>query len=90
MRHQFNSIWDAIEGDPIQAGNWKLRSALMREIVAQLDKRTDSQVEAAQLLKTTQPRISALRRGKISEFRLDMLVDFALRLGLDVSIRIAA
>jgi len=36
--------------------------------------------------KITQPRVSALQKGKINEFRLDMLIDFALRPGLHVSI----
>ncbi len=41
-------------------------------------------------LSIIQPRVSALRKGKINEFRLDMLIDFALRLGLHVSIDVAA
>ena len=90
MKNEFNSVWDAIEEDPIKAENFKLRSALMNDIVLKLAEVSDSQKEAAVLLKTTQPRISALKQGKINNFRLDMLVDFALRLGLGVSINIAA
>jgi len=59
-------------------------------IVSKLSDVADSQKEAATILKTTQPRISALKQGKINEFRIDMLVDFALRLGLGVSIEVAA
>lgn len=90
MKQEFKSIWDAIEEDPIKAENFKLRSVLMNDIVLKLNEVSDSQKEAAAILKTTQPRISALKQGKINEFRLDMLVDFALRLGLGVSINIAA
>ena len=38
----------------------------------------------------TQPRVSALLQGKISDFRLDSLVDMAHRLGMHVSISVAA
>ena len=90
MKQTFNSVWDAIEDDPIKAENFKLRSALMNDIVLKLAEVADSQKEAAIILKTTQPRISALKQGRINSFRLDMLVDFALRLGLGVSINVAA
>ena len=91
MKQQaFNSVWDAIESDPIKAENLKIRSALMMQIVLKLNEITENQAEAATLLKTTQPRISALKQGKINDFRLDMLVDYALRLGMNVSIKIAA
>ena len=46
-------------------------------------------VDDSLLLKCTQPRVNALMQGKIDEFRLDMLVDSAHRLGLDVSIEVA-
>ena len=49
-----------------------------------------TQTEAATLLTISQPRVSALLQGKIDKFRLDSLVDMAHRLGLNVSIRIAA
>jgi len=49
-----------------------------------------TQIEAAKLLSISQPRVSALLQGKIGKFRLDGLVDMAHRLGLNVSIRIAA
>ncbi len=90
MKNEFNNVWDALEDDPIKAANFKLRSALLMNIVSKLSDVADSQKEAATILKTTQPRISALKQGKINEFRIDMLVDFALRLGLGVSIEVAA
>lgn len=90
MTKQFANVWDALEDDPVKQENLKLRSQLMIEINATLDKKTQTQAEMAQLLATTQPRISALRKGKINQFRLDRLVDFATRLGLSVSISVAA
>lgn len=87
---QFNSVWDALEDDPIRAENLKLRSALLTAINEELTSRSLKQNDAAELLQITQPRVSALRQGKISDFRLDTLVDIAHRLGLHVSIEIAA
>jgi predicted XRE-type DNA-binding protein len=62
----------------------------MIQINAKLDQSAEKQVDIAERLHITQPRVSALRKGKINEFRLDMLIDFALRLGLHVSIDVAA
>jgi predicted XRE-type DNA-binding protein len=90
MVTEYNSVWDALEDDPVKQKNLKLRSQLMIEINSKLNEERQTQVEAAELLHTTQPRISALKKGKINEFRLDMMVDFAVRLGLSVSINVAA
>ncbi|KAA3650159.1 MAG: XRE family transcriptional regulator [Proteobacteria bacterium] len=90
MATEFNSVWDALEEDPVRQENLKLRSQLMIEINAVLDQKQLTQADIAKLLATTQPRVSALKKGKINNFRLDMLVDFATRLGLSISINIAA
>lgn len=87
---RFDSVWDALENDPIRVQNLKLRSAAMIEITEKIISMGLSQVEAAKLLTISQPRVSALLQGKIDKFRLDSLVDMAHRLGLNVSIRIAA
>ena len=90
MTIQFNSVWDALEEDPVKRENMKLRSQLMIEINTKLDQSGEKQADIAERLQTTQPRVSALRKGKVNDFRLDMLIDFALRLGLHVSIDVAA
>jgi predicted XRE-type DNA-binding protein len=86
----YESVWDALEDDPIRRENLKLRSELMTVIIENVKNRGLTQHQAADLLHITQPRVSALLQGKIDEFRLDMLVDIAHRLGLHVFIRIAA
>ncbi|MDQ7050927.1 MAG: XRE family transcriptional regulator [Enterobacterales bacterium] len=86
---KFKSVWDAIEDDPVKKENLKIRSHLMIEINEQIDAGRATQMELAKVLETTQPRVSALRKSKINEFRLDMLVDFAIRLGLRVSLDVA-
>ena len=89
-KDHFNSVWDALEDDPVRQQNLNLRSALMMEIAEQIKDRGLTQTQAAVLLHITQPRVSALLHGKISDFRLDSLVDMAHRLGMHVSIGVAA
>jgi predicted XRE-type DNA-binding protein len=86
----FESVWDALEDDPVRQENFKLRSELMITISETIKERGLKQQDAAELLRITQPRVSALLKGKLDEFRLDTLVDFAHRLGLHVSINVAA
>jgi predicted XRE-type DNA-binding protein len=86
----YQSVWDALEDDPIRAQNLKLRSALMIEITEKLGSQGLTQAKMAEILCINQPRVSALLQGKIENFRLDSLVDMANRLGLQVSIRVAA
>ena len=87
---QFESVWDALEEDPVRVQNLKLRSVLLMEITEKLRSLDLTQAKAAEILCINQPRVSALLKGKISEFRLDSMVDMAHRLGLNVSIRVAA
>ncbi len=87
---QFASVWDALEDDPVRQENLKLRSALMMEIAERIKERRLTQTQAAKVLHITQPRVSALLKGKINDFRLDSLVDMAHRLGMHVSINVAA
>ena len=89
-KDQFTSVWDALEDDPVRMENLKLRSALMIQIAERIKDRGMTQSRAAEVLHITQPRISALLRGKINDFRLDSLVDMAHRLGMHVSINVAA
>ncbi len=86
----FNSVWDALEDDPVRAENLKLRSVLMIEISEKIKSQGLTQIQAAEILQITQPRVSALLKGKINDFRLDALVDMAHRLGLHVSLEVAA
>jgi predicted XRE-type DNA-binding protein len=87
---QFTSVWDALEDDPVRQENLKLRSALMMEIAERIKNQGLTQTQAAEVLHITQPRVSALLKGKINDFRLDSLVDMAHRLGMHVSINVAA
>jgi predicted XRE-type DNA-binding protein len=87
---RFANVWDALEDDPVRVENLKLRSALMIEIAERIKDQELTQIQAAEVLHITQPRVSALLKGKINDFRLDSLVDMAHRLGMHVSINVAA
>ena len=89
-QQQFESVWEALEDDPIRVENLKLRSVLLMEIAEKIRSRGLTQAKAAEVLCINQPRVSALLQGKIQHFRLDGLVDMAHRLGLNVSVLVAA
>ena len=89
-KRKFESVWEALEDDPVRVQNLKLRSAALIEITEKLAGLNLSQTEIAKILSISQPRVSALMQGKIQKFRLDSLVDIAHRLGLRVSIQVAA
>jgi len=86
----FESVWEALEDDPVRVQNLRLRSELLMRIAEELRARKLTQAKAAKLLTVTQPRVCALLQGKIEKFRLDSLIDIAHRLGLRVAIEVAA
>ena len=87
---KYESVWDALETDPVKVKNLKMKSDLLIEIEQIIKRRELTQAEAAKILKISQPRVSQLLNGRIENFRLDALVGFATRLGLDVKIQVAA
>ena len=85
---QFASVRDAIEDNPIEAENMKLRSSLMMAQKAHLERTGLSQSQTAKLFGVTQPRISDLMRGKINLFGLDALVNMDASAGMHVEMRV--
>jgi predicted XRE-type DNA-binding protein len=85
---EFESIWDAIEKDPIVAANLKARSSVMMAIVQTVKSWNLSQVTAAKRLGLTQPRLNDLLRGRINKFSLDALMTVATKAGLSVELKI--
>ena len=86
-REHFDSVWDAIEDEPAQAENLKLRSALMMALISHIRKQDLPQSKAAVLLDVTQPDISNLMRGNIDLFGLDTLVNMVAAAGIDLNVR---
>lgn len=88
MPSRFRLAWDVIEEDPIVRENLRLRSELMIEIEKLVRRKRLTQTEVAETLGVSQPRVSALLKGKINDFRLDALVSFACRMGLRVDLQV--
>lgn len=88
-KQRFVSVWDAIESDPAEAENMKLRARLLTVLRDHLEKQALSQAQAAKLLGVSQPRVSDLMRGKIDLFGLDTLVNMLARIGKKVELRVA-
>jgi predicted XRE-type DNA-binding protein len=84
----FASVWDAIEDDPAEAENMKVRSALMIALMQHIRENGWTQTEAAKRLGVTQPRVSDLLRGKINLFGIDTLINMVAAVGLRVDVRV--
>ena len=84
----FNSVWEAIEDDPVVAENMKLRSTLMMAITEHIKSKGLNQTDAAKLFAVTQPRVSDLMRGKIELFSVDSLIAMLGTLGIGVDLKL--
>jgi predicted XRE-type DNA-binding protein len=82
------SVWDAIEETSGAAENMKIRSALMQELTAYIERSGMTQAQAARELGVTQPRISDLTRGRIDLFSIDGLVNMLTAAGLHLDLRV--
>ena len=76
------SVWDDIADTAEEAENLRVRAEFMRAIRQEISARDWSQADAVEHLGLTQPRVSALVNGKISQFRLDALVNIGAKLGV--------
>jgi predicted XRE-type DNA-binding protein len=63
-----------------------LKRQLARRITAYVLHLNLPQVEAAEMLELTQPRLNALLKGRVELFSLDALAQIAMRAGLTVRI----
>jgi predicted XRE-type DNA-binding protein len=73
---------------PEAAENLQLRADLMIVLTDLIKKRRWTQAVAAKAMGVTQPRISDLKRGKLTRFSLDMLIQMLNRAGAHVTIKI--
>jgi predicted XRE-type DNA-binding protein len=72
----------------IEAENLRIRADLMISLSKLIDDRRLTQAQAAKLLGVTQPRISALVRGKIQLFSVDSLMEMLGRAGATISVTV--
>jgi predicted XRE-type DNA-binding protein len=65
-----------------------VRAELMRQVNLLIEAQNLTQAQAARLLGVAQPNVSALKRGRLSDFSLDRLIRFLVALGQEVNIRV--
>ena len=90
IQESSGNVFTDLGFDPEEALNLKVRSDLMIELSKLIEERELTQMDAAELLKVTQPRVSDLVRGKIDRFSVDSLIEMLGRAGANVSFRVSA
>jgi len=66
----------------------KVKSGLWRDLLVHIERRGVDQAYLKKALKIHQPDVSNLLRGKISKFSTGKLIQFAVRLNLDVRVEL--
>jgi predicted XRE-type DNA-binding protein len=64
------------------------KAELTAKIIGEIQRRRMTQAQAAEILGIDQPKISALKQGKLSGFSIERLMRFLLLLGRDVEISV--
>ena len=71
-----------------EADDLLAKAELAGKIIAEIQRRRMTQTQAAAILGIDQPKISALKRGKLSAFSIERLMRLLLRLGRDIEISV--
>jgi predicted XRE-type DNA-binding protein len=66
------------------------KANLVDRILDIIEDRRLTQVQAAKVLGIDQPKVSALKRGRLTDFSIERLLRFLLLLGQDVEIAVTA
>jgi predicted XRE-type DNA-binding protein len=66
----------------------RAKADLAHRIVDIIEARKLTQVQAGKVLGVDQPKVSALKRGRLTDFSLERLLGFLLLLGNDVQITV--
>jgi predicted XRE-type DNA-binding protein len=69
-----------------QADDLLAKAELAAKIIAEIQRQRMTQIQAAGVLGIDQPKVSALKQGKLSGFSIERLMRFLLLLGCDVEI----
>lgn len=67
-----------------------MRATLLSGLERWLEKSKLTRAQAAKALRITQARVSDIERGKIGQFRLDLLVRLASRAGLNPKLKLTS
>jgi len=71
-----------------QSDDLLAKAELTAKIIAEIQRRRMTQTQAAAILGIDQPKISALKQGKLSGFSIERLMRFLLLLGRDIQITV--
>ncbi|SPF56646.1 Transcriptional regulator, XRE family [Candidatus Sulfopaludibacter sp. SbA4] len=71
-----------------QADDLLAKAELAAKIIAEIQRRRLTQSRAAAILGIDQPKVSALKQGKLSGFSIERLMRFLLLLGRDIEITV--
>jgi predicted XRE-type DNA-binding protein len=71
-----------------QADDLLAKAELAAKIIAEIQRRRLTQSQAAAILGIDQPKVSALKQGKLSGFSVERLMRFLLLLGRDIEIAV--
>lgn len=77
----FSNAFELLTDDIKEVENYTMRSNMMNAIVDLIELKGWTQIEAAEYLGVSQPRISNLKNGRISKFSVDMLMGMLAKLG---------
>jgi predicted XRE-type DNA-binding protein len=81
-------ILDDLGFSPQEALESKVKLDLWRDLLVHIERRGFDQAYLIKTLKVYQPDVSNLLRGKISKFSTGKLIQFAVRLNLDVRVQL--
>ena len=71
-----------------QADDLLAKAELAAKIIAEIQRRRLTQSQAAAILGIDQPKVSALKQGKLSGFSIERLMRLLLVLGRDIEITV--
>ena len=84
---RFDSVWDAVSSDPVERERLKILSQLLKALQKHIREQGWTQVEAAERLGVSQPRISDVMRGKMSQFSIDALIVLLAAGGVSIELK---
>lgn len=87
IRRGSGNVFEDVGFPRAEAAHLLIRTDLMLQIARVLKARGLTQAQAAKVLKVSQPRVSALIRGRLELFSIDALVEMLARLEIKVTVR---
>ncbi|CAN2041530.1 XRE family transcriptional regulator [Candidatus Magnetomoraceae bacterium gMMP-15] len=80
----YNNVFEALEDDPVEAENLKLRAKMMAELRDYIKQNNMLQTQAARFMGVTQSQINDLLCGEIDAFTIDILINMLIKSGIHV------